>query len=425
MKIKTTLLVLLFTLQLTFHLFSQQFITIKGNITDSKSMEPIGFASISLKNEAIGTICNALGAFVFHIPNEKINDTLLVSSMGYQSYAVSVKSIANKELNIELTPKVYTLLEAKVKPLDPLEIIKKAIAKIPENYPTEPNNMDGFYREMTFENDTCVEMAEAACEFYYRPYNEEFDIKAAVGNMFVVSENYNKYFFTPFQLNWYTNPNDRLRIIEARASSLNHKQRFKVVPKGGALAMTGWDMAKYKNLILLPKIQRQSKFKLEDIDTYNDRMVYVISYNGKRGRFDSGKMFIDIETHAFVAFQIKTSPDVHETDQYWTPALYIKKRNKCDDREELTNETINVNYKQIRGKWYLNTVQTELAFDYVFSKYYRFKNINSKISYKIKQELLINKIILKNVHEVQIDSSFANSVFSTLCDYDLDYNPAF
>ena len=173
MKKQTTILILLLFAQLA---SAQNFITLTGKVADKQSGTPISYATISIKNRAIGTVTNTEGGFVFHVPAKYRNDSLAVSSIGYKTYSIKIADIKGKFLNIKLEQKVYDLSEVDVKPKDALEIVKQAIAKIPENYPTEPINMEGFYREMTFENDTCVEMAEAACEFYYRPYNETFDM---------------------------------------------------------------------------------------------------------------------------------------------------------------------------------------------------------------------------------------------------------
>jgi protease II len=402
------------------------FISISGTVTEYQTNIPIGFASINIEHQSIGTATNIEGGFIFHIPLECTNDTLVVSAMGYQSYRVAVNSILNEKLNVQLVTKVYPLSEIEVRPIDPFEIIKKAIAKIPENYPSEPINMDGFYREMTFENDTCVEMAEAACEFYYRPYGEQYKARDAVDRVFNYPENHFDFFSGMLDLPMISNPNNKLKIIEARASNLNHKQRFKVVPKGGPISSVSWDIVNDKYFLTNKKFLKKKRYKYEGISTYNNKEVFVISYKGKKGyRLNTRTFYIDTKSLAFIAIKIQSPVLESQTTQYWTPALYTKKRKKCEDLVLQKKETIRITYKDLNGKWYLNTVKDELSFDYIFSDSYKYKLKQDKISYKIEKDLLINHIRLKDLHEIPSEINFANSWYSVLYDYDLDYNREF
>ena len=115
----------------------EHFINIKGRVTEKQTKKPIAYATISIKNKAIGTVTNTEGAFVFHIPKKYKNNSLVISSIGYKSYAIKISDIKNNKLNIQLEKKVYDLSEVDVKPKNALEIVKQAIAKIPENYPTK------------------------------------------------------------------------------------------------------------------------------------------------------------------------------------------------------------------------------------------------------------------------------------------------
>ncbi|MEN8122291.1 MAG: SPASM domain-containing protein [Bacteroidota bacterium] len=133
---------------------------------------------------------------------------------------------------------------------------------------------------------------------------------------------------------------------------------------------------------------------------------------------------------AFVAFKIQTlkSKIKSKTTRYWTPALYKKKRRKCKDSQALKNEVIIVNYKELNGNWYLNTIRTEIEFDYVFSKFYIHQKEQPRITYKINREFLVNHVkteSITEITEIAEKDNFPNSIYSVLCDHDLDYNPVF
>lgn len=86
--------------------FSQ---SIKGNIKDSKTNEPIEGASVYFDNTTIGVISNMEGEF--EIPfNESINTPLVISFLGYKKQVVTEFS-PNKILELKLIEDINTLNE--------------------------------------------------------------------------------------------------------------------------------------------------------------------------------------------------------------------------------------------------------------------------------------------------------------------------
>ena len=404
--------------------FAQNFLTLKGNVTEKQNQEPIAYATISIKNKAIGTVTNTEGTFVFHIPGKYINDSLVVSSIGYKSFAIKTSYLKGKTLNIQLEKKVYDLSEVDVKPKNALEIIKQAIAKIPKNYPTKPINMDGFYREMTFENDTCVEMAEAACEFYYSSYTKPFNFSKATDIFLDKTNDFNEYYWQISGLELPPSLNDKYKIIESRTSKLNHKYRFKVVPRGAGLTLTTNDEVKNKYFVLNNKMLNKYDFLLESISSYNNLQVYVVAFLGKHNKIETtGKIYIDIQSLAIVAYEYnQAGTSVWKQNNYWTPALYTKKRNRSKDIESLVYKKIFVKYKNINGIWYLDYIRKEDAFDYIFSKYYVYKNDIGKISYTTSRILTINKIKTDNLDTVGFKNATINDILYEMA---FKYNPKF
>src|SRR5687768_9851821 len=87
-----------------------EFITLSGKITDAQTAKPIPFASIRLKTGSAGTASNVEGDFIFKIPKAALPDTLLISSIGYQSSS-RVLSTEEKTLMLKLEPAVIELQE--------------------------------------------------------------------------------------------------------------------------------------------------------------------------------------------------------------------------------------------------------------------------------------------------------------------------
>ena len=63
-----------------------------GTIQDGLTKEPIGFASVYLKKNGGGKITDSSGNFRFNIENFN-NDTLMVSYIGYETFAIPLHLI--------------------------------------------------------------------------------------------------------------------------------------------------------------------------------------------------------------------------------------------------------------------------------------------------------------------------------------------
>ena len=97
----TSILVLKFSL-----LIGQDFITISGKVTDSRSLEPLPYVNLIVKRKPFATVSNETGEFVFHIPRSSGEDTLLITFIGYEIKELAIQSIdKSKSQEIFLDPK--------------------------------------------------------------------------------------------------------------------------------------------------------------------------------------------------------------------------------------------------------------------------------------------------------------------------------
>jgi len=90
------------------NIFGQQ--TVKGKILNSSTQESIQYANIGIKKFNVGTISNPDGSFSLYIPANMLNDTLIVSSIGFGSKSIPLKYLINKSnLTISLNQKIVSL----------------------------------------------------------------------------------------------------------------------------------------------------------------------------------------------------------------------------------------------------------------------------------------------------------------------------
>jgi len=130
---KMLLLAILFIGSLGFS-FSQEITKIMGTVTDSASGEPIPFANIFIQGTSIGATSGFDGYFSIETRKE-VNDTLLVSFMGYKTKKIKIQGGIYQELDIRLATEGFTLQEVVIVPGEnPAEVIlRKIIANKQEN----------------------------------------------------------------------------------------------------------------------------------------------------------------------------------------------------------------------------------------------------------------------------------------------------
>ncbi len=152
-------------------LWAQQEYT-RGILLDSITREAVPFATIRIQGKATGVISNMDGGFQIPEKFRGLGDTLLISSMGYNSMVVPLLSLSPREINVlKLSPGVVALQEAilkasRKKPLTPRQIVQKAIESIPANYPLEPFSTIGYYRDYQLNKEQYLNLNEAIFEVF-------------------------------------------------------------------------------------------------------------------------------------------------------------------------------------------------------------------------------------------------------------------
>ncbi len=122
---------------------------LKNKILDFATLMPLESASIYVKNTTIGTVSNADGRFVLQVPNEFVNDTLIISSIGYKSFKTPVGEFDNSVevyLEEDIASLDEILLVAENRPTTGNEIVVRAIEKLERNLPDSSYIQKGFLR---------------------------------------------------------------------------------------------------------------------------------------------------------------------------------------------------------------------------------------------------------------------------------------
>ncbi len=129
----------------------------------SKKNEPIGFAHVFFKNDqSKGTITNELGEFSIVVTEQNVQDSLVFSVLGYHTLLVNYKDAPIYNNVFTLLPSSLIIDEVTILSDTYLRyLLKEAIAKIPDNYPTEKHLQKAYYQNYTISDTTYAEMIEA------------------------------------------------------------------------------------------------------------------------------------------------------------------------------------------------------------------------------------------------------------------------
>jgi len=112
---KAIITLLLFVISTGFTSIDAQ--SINAQILNEKNSQPIEFANIGIPLKNAGTVSDEDGYFKLDIKNDMLNDTIVISCIGFYSLTIPVKSLFVDEIiRLFLKEKVTTLSDIHVKP---------------------------------------------------------------------------------------------------------------------------------------------------------------------------------------------------------------------------------------------------------------------------------------------------------------------
>lgn len=321
-----------------------QELTVSAKVVDKETNEPLGYASIGLKSEAIGTISNEQGEFDFHMPARFRNEVMVVSMMGYKNFEAPVWSMSGPRQVIKLEKSPIVLKEVVVSDtLEGQDILEIALSRIEQNYPMKPFLLDGFYRDVKKVGGTYISLLEAAVKIFDDNY----------------SEPRNKYKLR-----------EHVKLVEVR-QSLGYESRF----------TSFFDQDNLLEDLLLQNNIRYRHFEdgekvfsqlvREKNSFYNDREIYVISYDGEYYM----KLFVDREDFSIIHFEFEQG----FTDDFLGKRQDLVSKFACVKKK--------IEYRKFRGKMYPSFMSMTSKINW-----YDSKTNELKFETELFQQLLINNV---------------------------------
>ena len=337
-----------------------QDITVSATVVDKETNEPLSYASVGLKSVALGTISNANGQFDFHLPAEYRNEVLVISMLGYKNFQAPVWSMVNETQVIRMEKSPILLQELVVSDtLRGQEILNIALSRIEQNYPMKPFVLDGFYRDVKKVGGTHISLLEAAVKIYDENYEEPR----------------NKYKLR-----------ETVRLVEVR-QSLGYESKFTTYFDQDNLLE---DLLLHNNIRYRHFTDGEevfSKLVREKNSVYNDREIYVISYNGDYYM----KLFIDTEDFSIIHFEFEQG---FEND-------YLAKRKDLISKFAGIKKIIE--FRKFKGKMYPSFLSINSRINW-----YDLQTNELKFQTELFQQLLINNVDPQPKERIRLTEKMRN-----------------
>lgn len=308
---------------------------LSGTIFDKETQMPVSAVSIYTKDNKTGTISTLKGKFSLKIPASKVNTYLYFTSIGYEPDSLLISNACNS-LTIYLTPQIYVLKEVYIMPDSTLlTLLRKAYQKIPENYPDQPTRYESFFQHSVFnEKDSLIELIEAVLSVYKESYEKKKEMPGQV------------------------------EIVQSRKKQL---QNNPVGFVGGAFSPISDDIVLQRENYINPSHFKHFQYDFAGIKTLEEKDCYEIEFQplSKDSAKVQGNLWIDVETLAYVAFEIHS-----ERPENAKNILGLMRPVQSNTK---------INYKQQDGsrKWYLKQIAENYEYENV-----RLKNpLSASLSY--------------------------------------------
>lgn len=310
--------------------YSQNLMEYKGVVLDQNNKKELALADVSLTNSNISTITNKEGEFSIKVPKNQLNESLIISFLGYKQQKVKLSEINNDNAKIYLEPAATILASVDiVRPKDAYDLIKKTLSLKGENYLTENAYMTGFYRESIKKRNRNASLAEAIVSIEKQPYT-----------------NYKS---------------DKITLIKSRKqTNYNRLDTLALKLQGGPFGSLYADMIKYPDYVFNNETIKYYDFSFEQSTEKNGRMVYVVNFKQNSNYtmpLYYGKLYIDSQTYALTSADYNLNVE----NKAKASSFFVKKK---PNRVEITPTEANykVTYRVKNGKWYYSYSNMLLTF---------------------------------------------------------------
>ncbi|MBN1415130.1 MAG: carboxypeptidase-like regulatory domain-containing protein [Bacteroidales bacterium] len=337
---------------------------IKGRILDRHNRDPIPFANIYLVGKSTGTIANLQGDFLLKLSSDHLQDSLVVSSMGYEKLIMPVTYFMSGQQDYYLKTDIIPIQEVIIRKKNPLLLLTNAIENIRVNYPLYPTLLTSFYREIISKNNRIMSVSEAILQTYKTAY-----ILPVTG--------------------------DQIKIIKGRKTrEINSSDTLIMKLKAGLNTTLLLDIVKNLPEFLTEENFPAYSYQMTDIIVNDQDDLYVIRFSPKEGyprAIYKGRIFLNIQNLAITAVEFEVDPLKMEEA---TDMFVLKKPRYIKVKPQMAQ--YRVTFRKIEDRYYLNLIRCETSFRV------RYKNQLFGSVYRTILEMAVTQIENNDIERFRI-----------------------
>lgn len=321
---------ILFFFLISNSLLSQNNTKFRGIVVDSETKDKLQFVDVIVEEANISTVTNSEGEFLIKIPNNRLNETIIFSHLGYKKQMLLISKLSSGNNIIKLDEAATILAQVDLNfPKNAENLVRKALKKKGQNYNTNPSTLTAFYRETIKKRNKNASLSEAIVEIDKAAYN--------------------------------SSKKDGIKLIKARKNT-NYSRLDTLALKlqGGPFSTLYTDLMKYPEFIFNENNLSRYIFKFEKSTQINNKLIYVVHFEQKRKEANPlyyGKLYIDAGSYALTSAVY----NLNVSNKKLASAYFVRKKPKKVTVYP-TEAAYRVNYRTLNGKWYYTYGNIQLAF---------------------------------------------------------------
>ncbi|MDR3250617.1 MAG: carboxypeptidase-like regulatory domain-containing protein [Tannerella sp.] len=306
-------------------------ITIGGSLYDSRTGEPVIYATVYILNSSIGTVTNRDGEFQIVAADTLRRLKVRFSHVGYESREIDVSLLDGRRIDLALTPRTVSLQEVVVKAVDPEQTLMEMLGRRPLNYASAPVCLTAFYREGIEHKDVNIDLTESVLQIYKTGYGSD-----ASG--------------------------DQVKLIKKRRIMSRHKTDT-IFPKmrSGIQSCLVLDIIKELPEFLDPGDNTQYRYSYKGKSIVDDRLADIVGFRQKdfiKDPLYAGELIIESESRALTEVRFEINPRYADKATH----IFIDKK-ALGLKINLQQAKYIVSYKPSGdGRYYINHVRGDLWF---------------------------------------------------------------
>ena len=302
----------------------------RGTVVDSKTKNPLIFASLTVNETNISTVTNTQGDFLLKVPKKLRLNSVTISHLGYTSKVKRLSDFDDKDAIVKLETYIEELSEVNINTMDAYLLVKEVLKRRGDNYFNHSTKMTAFYRETIKKRRTYVSLSEAVLEI-------------------------NNQSYTSFR-------RDAVKLYKARKSTDYRKIDTLVIKlKGGPYNTLYLDIIKNADKFFTEDMWENYEFTFDKSTKIDNRPIYVVKFKQRKRYTEEalfyGDLFIDAQSLALTSAKFNLNLEDKERASRF---FIVKKPRKV--KTTPIQATYLVDYREKDGRWFYGYSRIELGF---------------------------------------------------------------